>query len=272
MTQLENNTEVVVETQETNQETEVIVSPTEVAAREGGWVPKEDWIAQGKNPDDWRSAKEFQERGELFDEIHKLKDANKKTTAAFKVLVEHHKKVRETAVKEALAQLKAEKRLALENHEIDRVFEIDERIEQIQTTPTNDLPDVDLPIEEAGPTPTFKKWHKQNSWYQPSGEDEASAYAHVVGMKIRKDSPNISESEFLATVESKVARRFPELFENPNSNRVSEVNPRSDKGSGKPGSGFKLTEAEETVCKMLVAAGDMTREDYIKEIKKTRGE
>lgn len=272
MTQLENNTEVVVETPETNQETEVQVSPVEVAAREGGWVPKEDWIAQGKNPDDWRSAKEFQERGELFEEIHKLKDANKKTTAAFKVLVEHHKKVRETAVKDALAQLKAEKKEALENHEIERVFEIDERIDQIKNTPTNDLPDVELPAEEIGPTPTFKKWHKQNSWYQLTGEDEASAYANVVGLKLRKDNPDISEAEFLASVESKVARRFPELFENPNSNRVSEVNPRSDKGTGRPASGFKLTEAEETVCKMLVASGDMTREEYIKEVKRVRGE
>lgn len=269
----ENKEEVVVteDNKEVIQEKEVVkVSPVEEAARAAGWVSKEEWEASGKDPAEWRSAKEYQERGELFEEIHKLKDANKKTAAAFKVLVEHHKKVRETAMKEALAQLKAQKKEALENHEIEKVFEIDEKIEQVKASP-DQIPDVDLPAEEVGPTPTFKAWHKRNDWYQLDGSDEASAYANVVGEKLRKSNPEMSEKEFLEQVESKVARRFPELFENPASNRASEVNPKS---SARPttGSSIKLTEAEERVCKLLVEQGVMTRKEYMDEIKKTRGE
>jgi hypothetical protein len=262
------NTEVNIE----GSETPTNDSPPshEISARESGWVPKEEWVAQGKNPDDWRSAKEFQERGELFEEIHKLKDANKKTAAAFKVLVEHHKKVRETALKEAIDKLKAEKREALENHEIERVYELDERIEKVSKEGV-DVPAVDLPAVEEGPTPVFKSWHKKNPWYELTGEDEASRYADLVGIKYRKENPNSSELEFLEHVESRVAKRFPEVFENPNSKGVSEVNPRSGPRSTS-GSVFKLTEAEETVCKMLVASGEMTREEYIKEVKSVRGQ
>ena len=255
--------------EEASQETEVKApSPVEEAARAAGWVSKEEWEASGKDPAEWRSAKEFQERGELFEEIHKLKDVTKKQAAAFKVLVEHHKKVRESAMKEALALLKAQKKEALENHEIDRVFAIDEEIERVKANP-DELPEVDLPPVDVGPTPTFRAWHKQNTWYSLDGKDEASAYANVIGEKIRMDSPNLSEKEFLEQVESKVARRFPELFENPASKRKSEVNPKSD---DKPstGSSIKLTEAEERVCKLLVEQGVMTRKQYVDEIKKMR--
>lgn len=270
MTTETENKEVVVEnaTEETNQETQVTVSPAEQSAREAGWVSKDEWIAQGKSPDEWRSAKEFQERGELFEEIHKLKDSNKKTAAAFKVLVEHHKKVRETALKEAMDKLKAEKRVALENHEIERVFEIDEQLEKVRSQPV-DVPNIEVPEAEVGPTTTFKSWHKRNSWYELSGDDEASRFADTLGLQFKTKNPDASEQDLLEHVESKIARRFPELFENPNGKRISEVNPRGEKLPS--GGAFKLTEAEETVCKMLVSAGDMTRAEYIAEVKKARG-
>lgn len=261
--------EVPAKEEEVVQEKEVKTpSPVEDAARAAGWVSKEEWEASGKDPAEWRSAKEFQERGELFEEIHKLKDVTKKQAAAFKVLVEHHKKVRESAMKEALALLKAQKREALENHEIDRVFAIDEEIERVKANP-QDLPEVEIPQVDVGPTPTFRAWHKQNEWYQLDGSDEASAYANVVGEKIRKDNPNLGEKEFLAQVESRVARRFPELFDNPAASRTTEVNPKSDTRASS-GPSIKLTEAEEKVCKLLVEQGVMTRKQYIDEIKKMR--
>lgn len=258
------NIDTPIETKETPE-----VSPTEVAAREAGWVSKEEWEAQGKDPAAWRNAREFQERGELFDEIQRLKESDKKTKAAFKVLVEHHKKVREIAVKEALEKLKLEKREALENHEIDRVFEIDEQIERVRNDPAG-VPEIDVPAEDIGPTPVFKSWHKRNSWYQLTGDDEISRWADVMAMQFRKANPNATEIEFLEHVESKVAKRFPEVFENPNAKRSREVNPSSSEKGGN-GESFKLTEAEETVCRMLVANGDMTRKEYIDQLKKVRG-
>jgi hypothetical protein len=262
-------TEVPAVEPQTNQETEVVKpSPVEEAARATGWVSKEEWEAQGKDPSEWRTAREYQERGELFDEIHKLKDVNKKTAAAFKVLVEHHKKVRETAVAEALAKLKAEKKEALANHEIERVYALDEQIDRVRQQPL-DVPHIDVPEVETGPTPTFRTWHKRNDWYELSGDHEASRFADAVGYQLKSKNPDISESDLLEQVESKVARRFPELFENENSRRPSEVNPRSETKSSGPT--IKLSEAEERVCKMLVEQGVMTRKQYIDEIKKTRG-
>ena len=47
----------------------------EQRALDQGWVPQDEW--QG-DPDDWRPAKEFIDRGELFRKIDELKNENKR--------------------------------------------------------------------------------------------------------------------------------------------------------------------------------------------------
>lgn len=255
------------ETSETPKEEVPVLtqSPTEIAAREAGWVSKEEWVEQGKNPDEWRSAKEYQERGELFDEIHKLKEANKKQNAAFKALVDHHKKVRETAMQEALTKLRAEKKVALENHNIEEVFKIDEEIERVREQKASE-PNLDVPEVDVGPTPYFKKWHRDNPWYDLRGESEASLFADAAGVKFKQKNPAATEQELLEHVESLVAKRFPEVFENPNKKKASEVNPRSTTNETRDT--FKLNEEQERVCKMFVDQGIMTRKQYIDELRK----
>lgn len=258
------NTEEEQSTQESVKE-----SPIEVAARSSGWVTKDEWIAQGKDPNEWRSAREYQERGELFEEIHRLKEDTRKVTKAFKALAEHYKNVRETSIKEAIEQLKAQKRVALENNDVSAVFEIDERIEQVREQKA-DVPEVDVSAEVT-PTPTFRQWHKRNNWYELDGDDEASRYADMVGMKYRKSNPEATEREILDEVESKVAKRFPEKFDTKPTNRTAEVNPRSDTRSVS-GDTFKLTDEEEEAFKTFVKMGaPIDRKQYVAEIKKMRG-
>lgn len=253
--------------EETVQETAPAPSPIEEKARSQGWVSKDEWVASGKHADEWRSAREYAERGELFDEIHKLKEDGKQTSKAFRALVEHHRKVRETAVQEALTQLKAQRREAMLNHDLDVVEAIEEKMEKVKTTP--DIPDVVIPEVPQGPTPTFKSWHKKNSWYELQGDHEESRIADVIGATFKKNNPDATEEEFLEHVEKRIAKRFPELFENKTAPKVSEVGSNAGNKTG-GGDSFKLTPEEERICKQMVEQDVMTRKEYIDEIKKVR--
>lgn len=247
------------------QESTVQLSPIEISAKEQGWVPKEEWEKAGKDPSTWRSAKEYVERGELFAEINALKDSNKKTSAAFKALVEHHRKVYDSAVKEAIRKLKQEKLEALKNLDTERVLEIDEELERVKTDQPP-LPDVEVETT-VEPSATFRSWHRKNSWYKLDGDDDASLFANTVGMKWRQNNPNGSEKEFLEHVEKEVFKRFPEVFDNPNRHKVSDVNPKGDDKQNKKV--YKLTPEEERACDMFVAQGVFkNREEYIKELRK----
>ena len=57
-------------------------SSAEQAAMEQGWLPKEDWEEAGRDPDEWRSAREFNDRGEFFKTIHQQKREMKAQASA----------------------------------------------------------------------------------------------------------------------------------------------------------------------------------------------
>ena len=62
-------------------------NPYDKQAREMGWRPKEEWEGE---PEKWRDAKEFVERGELYGKIDSVGRELKETRKALKMLQEHH--------------------------------------------------------------------------------------------------------------------------------------------------------------------------------------
>ena len=69
----------------------VNTDPYESEAREQGWKPKEEYEG---DPEKWRPAKEFVERGELFGKIDVLGRELKETKKALKLLQEHNSKIK----------------------------------------------------------------------------------------------------------------------------------------------------------------------------------
>ena len=55
------------------QEPEAQEQQVEQTEQPKGHMSKEAWEEQGHNPDDWRSPREFQERGELIKQVQGLK-------------------------------------------------------------------------------------------------------------------------------------------------------------------------------------------------------
>src|SRR5574343_553334 len=82
----------------------VTVDPFEEQAREQGWKPKEEYEG---DPNKWKPAKEFVERGELFGKIDTLGRELKETKKALKMLQEHNAKIKETEYARAVSELKA---------------------------------------------------------------------------------------------------------------------------------------------------------------------
>lgn len=50
------------------------IDKNEVDARQNGWVSKEEWVEQGNNAEDWMSAKNFLEKGDLIRRIRRSQD------------------------------------------------------------------------------------------------------------------------------------------------------------------------------------------------------
>ena len=249
-------------------------SPAEVEASTQGWVPKEEWVESGRDESDWRPAKEFLDRGELFKTIHSTKRDLKQTQAALTALQKHQQFMFEKGYQRALTDLKKEKRVALKNEDFERLTEIEEEIEEVTEQHNEakaELAQVQGAAQvAAGPPPEFTAWQQRNSWY--TQDVELREFADVAGVLHYNKNPGISPSEVLQYVESSVRKKFPEKFGTKKAapNAVAGVNRSGANGKKSPKESFELDPMEREIMTTLVKSGVLTEEQYLADLKKAK--
>ena len=241
------------------------LSPVEQQASEQGWVPKADWEAAGRDVNEWRPAKEFVDRGELYKSIHTTKRELKQTQIALDALQRHHKYVFEKAHEQAIRDMRAEKRLALRNEDFERMEEIETEIEQLQDTHKQEVAQIAAATAAQTPAvaPAFQSFVDRNSWYltDKSLRDEADA----IGFIFLNNQGN--KDELFSHVEKEMKRKFPEKFgvRRAAPNAVAAVD-KTNKKAAKDD--FPMTQEERKIMMTFVDKGIMTEKEYIAELKK----
>lgn len=254
---------------------EVVMSPVEQSAREQGWVSEEEWVAEGKDASEWRSAKEFVDRGELYRSIHSTKRELKQTQAALTALQKHHAHVFEKAQKQALEELKREKRLAIREEDFQKLEQVEEQIEELTEQQKAEKQafeqeQAQLHANQGGTPPEFEAWQSRNTWYV--SDEELREYADFKGIKYAQKNPGISPSAVLEYVEKQVRKQFPDKFGTQKKaapNPVTGVN-KTNSASRKGEADIELTDTERDIMNDLVSSGVMTKAQYIAELKKVK--
>ena len=231
-------------------------------AREQGWKAKSEFEG---DPDKWRPAREFVERGELFGKIDSMGKDLKETRKALKMLQEHHSKVKESEFKNAVNELKSLQKRHLEEGNSDGYLEATELLTDLKTE--QKAREVVVQNTPAQPDPRFTNWVGENKWYEK--DQELREYADVVGMGYSQRNPNLDPEEVLQYVTTQVKARYKDKFVNPNRTKPSNVDGGSS-GAASKGS-FELTDDERKAMNTFVRAGVLTKEAYIAEIKAMRG-
>jgi hypothetical protein len=241
---------------------------TEIEARavEQGWRPKDEWDGE---PDDWRTAREFLDRGEFF---KKIDDQNRtikelrKTQADF---AKHYERMKKTEFERALEVLKAQKRIALQEQDADAVVDIDEKMAETKEAMKNiEVPQVPQDNAAAELNPIFVAWKERNGWYETN--PAMKAYADTLGNSIKGMSP----TDLLAEVERQVKKEFAHKFQNPARKQAPTVESSGARGTTGRKETFQLSEDERRVMQRFVRQGILTEEQYMKDLKeaKARGQ
>lgn len=258
------NTEVQKNTEFTVADT-AQYSEIELQAIDMGWRPKEEW--QG-NENDFIDAKNFVRNKSLFDKIDSLSKRVKDQDKALNMLKEHHSKVEEATRQQVISELKKAKKAAYEDGDVDRAIEIDDEIAKQRAI---ELYEKKQEKQDNQLHPDFVSWVEKNSWY--AQDPSLRAEADALGMAYRQINQDKSPEEVLEYVTKQVKKLNPDKFKNPNRAAPSIV----DSGTGtrspskKEADTFQLSAEEERVMKTFVRNGVMSRDDYIKELKKVRG-
>lgn len=238
------------------------LTPMEQRALEQGWVPQDEW--QG-DPDDWRPAKEYVDRGELLKSISELKRELRLQKEGVQEFRKHHEQVKELAYKQALADLRAQKKAALESGDADAVIEIDEQI--ADTREKQKAVEAPKPQTPQEPNEVFVKWEQRNGWYR---NDRAMK---AVADEIARDLVNRGESDvsrILTEVDKEVRKAFPAKFENPRRAGAPAVEGNSSTRRT-PKDEVVLTDVEKQIMNKILKTGAITKEKYLEEFKARQG-
>lgn len=243
------------------------ISQVEQRAMEQGWVPQDQWAGE---PDDWRPAKEFVDRGELLKSISALKRDNLNMKQAMHDFGRHHAATREIEYKRAMNDLKLQKREALVEGDADKVIAIDDTIDELKEAKTraDNAPQQQTAAE---PHPAFLAWEQRNNWYKSERamKNVADEIARELVQTGERDPVKI-----LQEVDRQIRKEFPNKFVNPNREKAGSVEGSTNKG-GRADPTDRIVDSmsddERRIMKRIISTGVITKEKYLEEYKAHKG-
>jgi hypothetical protein len=246
---------------------EVVVEAPELSideerAMESGWVPKDQWKG---DPDSWRPAKEFNERGELFNRIKQQSKDIGELRQAMNFLTNQQRKQYFQGFNDAIVQLKARRDEALEqgdlvsaqrlNDKIDEHKEILRDQKQVATA---------VPAAPAQPTQTFFSWAEKNPWY--TKDRKMTHFADAVGLAFKEENPDATEAEMLRHVSREIKDSFPDKVVRaaPSPDGEGRGQARQNSKSSTSSVEASMPELHLQIMKTVLKTTGMSKEEYLK--------
>ena len=249
--------EEVGETKENSEE----YSESEQEAMDKGWNPEG---VEGK-PN--LSADEFLRNESFFKEIHKLKRELKKNGEVIGALKEHNSQTQQKAYDKAVKDLKAEKKLAAKEEDLERMLEIDDQIEELaevkqeaDSTAVNEVPEG---LSQEDFQEAYVDFTKNNVWYGRKADMTADAEAFYDEYSRR--NPNALPADRFTHVNKEMRKAYPDDLGNQNRKRAAVSTPKKggQSASAKTHTLSDVDEADRAIAKTLIKNGVMTEKEYL---------
>ncbi len=258
----------VAEQVETPESDGVETSPIEQKALDRGWRPKEEWTG---DPEQWRSAKEFMDRGELLDKISSQSRELKQITAIVSQLSEQNRQVYKAGYQKALNELRGFKAKAVTDQDGAAVVKIDDAIDATKEA-IRKIDDAPSPTQAVQETDAFIRFKENNSWYNES--EAMRHWAHGMGLTFANRNPQVSEEKVYEFIEKEYRKEFPHKVrgqrELPSSPEGGSRRSEGGKGAPSGKAAFDkllagMPEDQARVAKDMVRRGIVTAEKYVED-------
>lgn len=255
--------EIVEEVIET-QETEESYSETELQAMELGWRPKDKFEG---SEEEWRSAKDFIERGQMIGKIRSQSKQIASVEQALKHIAAQNAEQYKRGYANALENLKVEKRQALADGNLVEADEISERIENLKIEGRAAITAAQAPAKTVGTEdPDHAPWVEKNPWYNnPVMRD----FGDVLAVNfINANKGNVSPEQVREYVSKIVREEFGHRFMK---QVAAAPNPDGEGRSNRGSSGDQrlskiesaMSEDERRIMNTMIKSAGMTKKEYL---------
>lgn len=185
---------------------EEVESPVEKEALSKGWKPQDQFEG---NKDEWRSASQFLEHGQILDQLHQLKRNNKKLTDTLEKVVASTDKIQEESYERAKKQLQKELSDAIDIGDKNRAAHIMQQSVELETT----KPAVSTTTFSAEVNSEVARFTADNPWFNNMSSPETVAmttYAKMVNQQL--SNQGLDQVVAIKETERLVKAQFPTQF------------------------------------------------------------
>lgn len=184
----------------------------EAQARSMGWRPKDEWRG---DPDTWRDADEFVERGTtMIPILNKRIEGYESEIGSLReevaTLKQGQRKSEVDAYSRAYRALAAKRRDAAAGGDMKVYDEAETEIAELEKARPKDEPEARGEAQEFDPI--VKAWVDRTPWF--NSDPDMTQYAATEHGILRSEKPGLSTEENLREVERRVRQRFPAKFGN----------------------------------------------------------
>lgn len=264
------NTPEAVDAPETVGTPEIEVSPEEARARKNGWVGLDEWVEQGRKPEDHVPAKFFNQKGDMIGQINKLKDEHRKTQREIEERLRQNNEFHKANLDVQLKNLEEKLKTAVEDGDYNQVQNINQQKNtlegQINQLNQASIPQVNEDIIHE------QEWAQSNPWFTETSPK--GAYAQQVANKLL--AQGVSGKALTDQIEKEISVHFPDpkTIERNENREKAPVTDRAAPKTGKEKEVFtfdSLSAQEKSVYMSLKNSGrfdDKALEKMIKDARK----
>lgn len=246
------------------------LSELEEQASGKGWTPEKEWVDAGKDPAEWRSAREFLDRGELLDRIKDQSRELKSLGAIVGQLSEQNKQVYKAGYVKAVSDLKAARINAMKEGDAEAVGKIEDAIDQAKEAIQKIDQSPTVRQTQVQETEAFVRFKTDNPWFMQN--ETMKKWAFGTGIAYANEHPNATEEQVYRHVEQEVKKEFPDKFQRrapPSPDGESRRGTTSSSNTKSAGSFEKLMaslpEDQARVARDMVKRGYVTKEKYVQD-------
>ncbi len=179
---------------------------------EKAWVDAETFLARGTEIRSFTKAENEKLRRELAEAKASLIEQGK----TIEEIREYHAKMEERAIAAAVSRLKAERRAAMGEGNMELAAQLAEEIDELKDAPSAVPKKKDAsppPQKTAEQSPEITAWNKENaSWYNDDADNE-DLVAYANGMATKLGARNdLSIQDRLDMLTERVKKAFPDRF------------------------------------------------------------
>lgn len=258
------------------------VNDDEVKASQRGWTSKAEWVAQGKDPDEWVSAKHFNEKGTLISKAREF-EALQKT---FKADVDNVKKYVQAQAQMQIQQLQQQnaelleaKRQAVNYGDWDGVQKAEQALTSNAINQLNLQQQMQQP-QQQGPSEdelaVEAQFERDNPWINIKDPTSAEYGKAVFAQNLYAQllaTPNITVNQRLEYLQGEIAQKFPaKAPTNPNRDKPGITD---SKPSGKLTGDITWADLNKSELSEWQSFGEMMfkgdKKAFLKAVKNSRG-